>query len=102
MVFRVFVFIFCLETTLMREQLDETDLRRCYGNFFSKASFRTYLITAMFKVLSQQLRGTLITACERYPTIEDITDMVNIGVKPAPRRLTYYCMLLFLSNKPSF
>ena len=42
---------------------------------------------------------TLTTAFERHLTIEDFTDM---GVKPAPRHLTYYCMLLFLSNKPSF
>ena len=27
---------------------------------------------------------------------------INIGVEPATRHLTYYCMLLFLSNKPSF
>ena len=27
---------------------------------------------------------------------------INIGVKPAPRHLTYYCMLLFLPNKSSF
>ena len=40
-----------------------------------KVSFRKYLITAMFKVLSQQLRGTLTTAFERYLTIEDFTDM---------------------------
>ena len=35
---------------------------------------RSYLITAMFKVLSQQLRGTL-TTFERQLTIEDFTDM---------------------------
>ena len=56
-------------------------------------------MTAMFKDLYQQLRGTLTTAFERHLTTEDFTDM---DVKPAPRRLTYYCMLLFLSNKPSF
>ena len=38
-------------------------------------------------------------AFERHLTIEDFTDM---GVKPAPRHLTYYCMLLILSNKPGF
>ena len=36
---------------------------------------RNYLITAMFKILSQQLRGTLTTAFERHLTIEDFTDM---------------------------
>ena len=27
---------------------------------------------------------------------------INIDVEPASKRLTYYCMLLFLSNMPSF
>ena len=67
--------------------------------FFSKVSFRMYLITAIFKVLYHQLRGTLTTAFERRLTIEDFTD---IGVKPTSRHLTYYSMLLFLSNKPDF
>ena len=38
---------------------------------------RNYLITAMIKVLSQQLRGTLTTAFERHLTIEDFMDMVQ-------------------------
>ena len=67
--------------------------------FFSKVSFRMYLITAIFKVLYDQLRGTLTTAFERHLTTDDFTD---IGVKPAPRHLTYYSMLLFLSSKPDF
>ena len=59
----------------MREYLDENDLPRCCGYFFSKVSFGRYLITAMSKVLSQQLRDTLTTAFERHLTIEDIMDM---------------------------
>ena len=79
--------------------------RRCYGDFFSNMSFQKYLITVVFIVLSQQLRrpidnAPLTTAFERLKiTIEDFTDM---SVKPAPRHLTYHCMLFFLSNKPSF
>ena len=70
--------------------------------FLRRVSFQKYLITAMFKVLSRQLRGTLATAFERHLTIEGFTDMdQHIGVKPAPTHLTY-CMLLFISNKPSF
>ena len=38
---------------------------------------QNYLITAMIKVLSQQLRGTLTTAFERHLTIEDFMDMVQ-------------------------
>ena len=41
--------------------MDENDLRHYYGDFFLK-----YLITAMFKVLSQQLLCTLTTAFELY------------------------------------
>ena len=68
--------------------------------FFSKVPFQKYLIPAMFTVLYQQLRGTLTRAFERLKiTSEDFTEM---GVNPAPRHLTYCCMLLFLSNKPSF
>ena len=43
--------------------------------FVSKVSFRKYLITAMFKVLSQQLQDTLTMAYERHPPVEDFTDM---------------------------
>ena len=95
----VFSFLFFLfRNNVIREQLDENDFRRCYV-FFPKVLFRKYLITAMFKVLYQQSRVNLTTAFERHLTTEYFMD---IGVKLAPRHLTYYCMLLFLSNKPSF
>ena len=89
---------FLFRYNVLREQLDENNFRRCYGNFFSKASFRKHLITAVFGVLSQQLQGTLTTVFERHLMIEDFTDM---GVKSVPRHLTYYGMLLIHSNKPS-
>ena len=94
--YSVFSFLFfCLETTL----LESNWMKMTYGNVFSKVSFRKYLITAMFKVLYQQLRGTLTTSFERHLLTEDFTD---IGVKLAPRYLTNYSMALFLSNKRSF
>ena len=37
--------------------------------------FRMYLTTAMLKVLSEQLQGTMTTAFERHFTIEDFMDM---------------------------
>ena len=43
-----------------------------YGKFHSKS---IYLITAMFKVSSQQLRRTLITTFERHLTLEDFKNM---------------------------
>ena len=62
--------------------------------------FRMYLTTAMLKVLSEQLQGTMTTAFERHFTIEDFMDM-DQHVKPAPRHMTYdllYCMLLSLKQ----
>ena len=99
-----FHLLFCFRNNGKREQLNENNFRRCYGNFFPKASFRKYLIAAVFKVLFQQWRGTLTTVFEKYLTIEYFTDIDhhNIGVDPAPRYLTYYCMFLLLSNKLSF
>ena len=99
MVFCVFIFIFMFRKNVIGKQLGQNNFCRCYGFFFSKVSFRNYFITTMFKVLYQQLQNTLTTTFERHLTTEDF---MNIGVKPAPRHLTYYCMLFFLSNKPSF
>ena len=55
--------------------------------------FGKYFITAMFQVLYQQLRGNLTTAFEKHLITEYF---MEIGVKLAPKHLTYYCMLLFL------
>ena len=94
----VFSFLFLFRNNVIREQLDENNFRHCYV-FFPKVSFRKYLITAMFKVLYQQLRGNFATAFVRHLITEYFMD---IGVKLTPRYLTCYCMLLFLLNKPSF
>ena len=91
-------YFFLFRSSVIREQLDENDFRRCYV-FYPKVSFQKYLITAMLKVPYQQSQVNLTTAFERHLTTEYFMD---IGVKLAPRHLTYYCMLLFLSNKPSF
>ena len=73
MAFHIFTFIFCLEPTV-REQLHESELLHCYGNSFENAILKV-LITAIFKVLSQQSRGTSTTSFERHLTVEDFTDM---------------------------
>ena len=101
MVFCIFTFTFYLETTFGENNWIKTTFVTVivFFFFFLKMLFRKYLITAIFGVLSQQLRGTLATAFERHLTIEDFTDM---DVKPAPRHLTYYCMLLIFSNMPKF
>ena len=71
-------------------------------NFFSKVSFRKYLSTAMFKVLSQKLQDTLTMAYERHPPVKILPTWINVGVEPTPRHLTYFSMLFFLTSKPSF
>ena len=53
--------LFSFRTNGKKGHLDENDFRQCYGNFSQKWYFESYLITAMFKVPSQQLRGTLTT-----------------------------------------
>ena len=71
-----FHFYFLFRSNGKREQVNENDYRRYYGNFFFlKVSFQKYLITVIFKILSQQLRRTLTVAFERQLTIEDFTDM---------------------------
>ena len=71
--------------------------------FVLRVSFRKYLITAMFKVLSQQLQGTL-TKWHMKDTLQlkILRTWINVGVEPAPRHLTYCSMLFFLSNRPTF
>ena len=91
MVFCVFIFNLSFRNNVIREQLDENDFRRCHG-FFSKVPFGKYPGT-------WKLRGTLTTAFERHLTTEYFTD---VGVKPVPRHLTYYCKLLFVSDKLGF
>ena len=59
----------------IREELDENDYCLCYGVLTLKVPFWEYLITGMFKVLSQQLRGTLATAFEKHVTTEYFIDM---------------------------
>ena len=65
MIFCVLICIFLLRTSGKRTT-DESDFRHYYGNFL-KVPFWNFLITAMFKVLSQQLGGTLTTALEVTP-----------------------------------
>ena len=79
---------------VIRKQWVENDLRRCNDNFFSKVSFWKYLITAMSKVLSQQLRGTLTTAFERHLTIENFTDMDPCKCQPCTKS---FDLLLYAS-----
>ena len=62
MIFCVSIFTFCLEP-IIREELDENYFRHYYGIFF-ESIIPKLLVTAKFKVLSQQLKDTLTTAFE--------------------------------------
>ena len=62
--------------------------------FLWKVSFQKYLITAMFKVLSQQLRGTLTMEFERHLAIEDFTDMDQHRCRAC---ITTFSLLLYAS-----
>ena len=53
MIFCVSIFIFCLEPT----EREELRLPSLLWYFFSKVPLQNYLITAVFKVVSQQLQG---------------------------------------------
>ena len=66
MIFCVLIFIFCLKPTL-REQVGVNNFRHCYGNFVFESTVLKLLITAIFKVLSQQLRGTLTNRILKKP-----------------------------------
>ena len=65
MIFCVFICIFCLELTVGEQLMRTTSVTIMV--FFSKVPFWNYLITAIFKVLSKQLRGTLTMAFETKP-----------------------------------
>ena len=56
-------FIFLFRANGKKGHLDEHNFRHCYGSFFLKIRHsESYVITTMFKVPSQQIRGTLTTA----------------------------------------
>ena len=67
MVFHVFIFIFiCLASPVKKDILMRTTSVTVMG-IFRKCHSGSYLITAMFKVCSQQLRATLTAAFWKRP-----------------------------------
>ena len=60
--YSVCLLLFLFRTNSKKGHLeDENDFCHCHGNFFQNWHFESYLVTAMFKVPSQQLQGTLTT-----------------------------------------
>ena len=91
-VFYVFISVLCLETTVEESNWIKTTNDENWN----------YLIIVMIKVLSQQLRSTMSTELKDTLQLKILQTRINIGVELAQIHLTYYCMLLFLWNKPSF
>ena len=86
MVFRVFIFIFCLESK--REWVDRTT---------SVPDMISFLESVIPKVVDHRYYDAHLTkAFERQLKI--LRTWVNISVEPAPGHLTYYCMLLSLKR----
>ena len=78
MIFHSFIFIFCLEPTVKESNWMGTTFATVMI-IFSKVPFWKYLITVIFKVLSQQIRGTLTTAFERHLTAENFHTWIKRG-----------------------
>ena len=130
MIFRVLIFIFCLEPTV-REQLDESDFRHYYGIFFkvtilklldhsyvqrSFATIRRYFDNGIWNyVLQFKILQTWISIGTNFFLSKFLETKINESAwkiiyiinqacsskNIALRHFTYYFMFLFLSNKPS-
>ena len=74
---------------------DENNFRCCYGFFFFFESAIPNVFDHSYydAPWRQYLKDIL--------QLKILQTWINIDVVPAPRHLTYYCMLLLLSNKPS-
>ena len=95
-----FHFYFLFRSNGKRQQVNENDYSRYYGNFFfwkchSKSTsshlFSKFFLNNYDAPWQWHLKDNL--------QLKILRTWINIGVEPAPRHLTYYCMLLFLSNK---
>ena len=131
MIFCVFIFIFCLEPTV-REQPDENDSRSYYGVYFESTILKlidhSYVQSSLARITRHFDNGIWNDALqlkifwswisiwtkyflskfvemkfdERVWKIIYMTIWACSSKNIAPRHFTYYWMLLFLSNKPSF
>ena len=91
-VFFVFIFIFCLETTVLEINWMRTTSVAVMVIIFSKVSFRnSKFISNNYEAPGQrQIKDTL--------QMKILRTWINIGVEPGPINLAYYCMLFFLST----
>ena len=100
MVFHVSIFIFCLETTLQENSwMRTTSVAVVVIFFFESAILKVFDHSFVQSSFSTIMIGTLTKTFKDTLQLKILRTWINIGVKPLPRHLTYYCMFLFLSNK---
>ena len=81
-VFLISLVLFLFRTNGKKGHLYENDFRHCYGISFWKWHSESHLITAMFKVPSQQLQSTLKTAFWKIPYSWNLRTWINMRAKP--------------------
>ena len=79
--FSFLFFVFCVfRTNGEKEHLDESNFCHRYADFLENVVLKiSYLITTISKLFPRQLGNTLTTTFERHFTVEDFTEMLNVG-----------------------
>ena len=103
MLFRVFIFIFCWETMVREKNWMRTTsvagiIFFLFWKFHSESMFHSYAQSSFSTIVRHTDKRHLKENLPFY----NITDIDQYKCESAPRFLTYYYMLPFLSNKPSF
>ena len=106
MVFRVFIFylfiFFCLETTVIENNWMRTTSVAVMVFFFRKYHSESTWSQLYSKFFLNSYEAPWQLHLKDTLQMKILRTWIIIGVEASPRHLTYYCMLLFLSNKPSF
>ena len=89
-----FHFDFLFRNNGIRKQLDQKDLHRCFDNFFSKVSFRKLCWKFFLNNYKTPWQGNLKDTLQ----LKISPTWIDKGIKPAPRHLIDYCVLLSNSN----
>ena len=97
-----FYFCFLFRNNGKREQLDGNDFRRCCGNFFRRCHSESTWSQLCSKFFFNNYGAPWQRHLKDTLQFKILRTWINVGVAPTTRHLTYYFMLLFLSNNPSF
>ena len=122
LIFCIFIFIFCLEPTV-REQLDENDFRLSIffrpDHSYVRSSFATIRRHSDNEFRNDALQLKILGTWVRIGTNYFLSKFLETKIDESAWKILYtiiracsskniapryftYCMLLFLSNKPSF